>query len=261
MDKTLFEGCINRFNRIIDRCHLVLDKVITRDDILKMPLGDVQTLKQFCTEEQSKQDKIFSEVRHLLGMGNLSPVQTSQLIKCFKEYSAFRSDIKTIAMHLESITDLPGLPSKAKFKLEILGDFELVSQLRGGKEEESTTVTMDVPDEVTDIKGVTEEIKINNLSLLTNYNNGIAIKYRNIDVPEVAELLIAAKVSAKSKDRLYNMLVCQSKEIKTAHLYTIVHKIGDEYYLYFPYKVNSKAQTAKQHLFNYLSSKGVKGLK
>ena len=261
MDKTLFEGCINRFNQIIDRCHLMLDKVITKDDILKMSLGDVQTLKQFCTEEQSKQDKIFSEVRHLLGMGNLSPVQTSQLIKCFKEYSAFRSDIKTIAMHLESITDLPGLPSKAKFKLEVLGDFELVSQLRGGKEEESTTVTMDVPVEVTDIKGVTEEIKINNLSLLTNYNNGIAIKYRNIDVPEVADLLIAAKVSAKSKDRLYNMLVCQSKEIKTAHLYTIVHKIGEEYYLYFPYKVNGKAATAKQHLFNYLSSKGIKGLK
>ena len=108
---------------------------------------------------------------------------------------------------------------------------------------------------------MSEQIKINNLSLLTNYNNGIAIKYRNIDVPEVADLLIAAKVSAKSKDRLYNMLVCQSKEIKTAHLYTIVHKIGEEYYLYFPYKVNGKAQTAKQHLFNYLSSKGIKGLK
>ena len=67
---------------------------------------------------------------HIIGMGNLSAVQSTQFTKLLNKYLSYRSDIKAIS-NLGEISNLPKLPTISKFKLLQLGDITLVSQMRG----------------------------------------------------------------------------------------------------------------------------------
>lgn len=158
MNKEDFEKITNNFNKIITECHTMLDNVNTKEDILNLPLKRIQELVEWCRAEQSRQDQIFMEFRHLIPMGNLTPIQTSQLVKQFKEYGSFRSDIKTIARNLTAINYVPDLPSKSSYKLSILSDITLTSEVRCGKE--AYTVLDENSDTITTVQGVIEQVSI-----------------------------------------------------------------------------------------------------
>lgn len=59
-------------------------------------------------------------------MGNLTPVQTSKLVSVFKNYMAYRSDIKSISM--SSPKSIPNIPTTAEYKLSVLGNYKLKSK-------------------------------------------------------------------------------------------------------------------------------------
>lgn len=63
---------------------------------------------------------------HILGMGNLTPVQTSKLVSVFKNYMTYRSDIKSISM--SSPKSIPNIPTTAEYKLSVLGNYKLKSK-------------------------------------------------------------------------------------------------------------------------------------
>lgn len=254
MDKVLFDQCIVNFNKIISNCHTYLDNLECKADIENLTLKQIQDLKKFCVKEQSQQDKIFSEIRHLLGMGNLSPVQTSQLIKCYKEYASFRSDIKNIANHLNSINDIPDIPTKAEYELTILGNFKLTSTLRCGKEELATTVKESSVDAVVSIP--VAEIGVSGLQLYSGYGEGCAIKFRNLDediniiIKALQKLNLTGCANKAIKDKIRN-----SGSLKNNTYEVFFKQSEDGYcYLYLPHMVNVRSKRVADKLIPYLKA-------
>lgn len=256
MDKALFDQCIVNFNKIISNCHTYLDNLECKADIENLTLKQIQELKKFCVKEHSQQDKIFSEIRHLLGMGNLSPVQTSQLLKCYREYSSFRPDIKNIANHLNDINDIPNIPIKSEYELTVLGNFKLVSTLRCGKEELATTIKESSVDSI-----ISTESEVSGgasgLELYSGYDEGSAIKFHNVEEDIVIILNALHNL---------NLTGCANKAIRDKikkggtlknNTYEIIFKKADEdcYYLYMPHMVNVRAKRVFDRLIPYLESK------
>lgn len=141
MNKDNFQTIQTNLEQRITECKEHLDGITTTDDLKVLTINQAQELKNWCKKEQSIMDKIVcSEFRHIIGMGELTVVQTNLFIKLMKEYMNYRSDIKTLAVHFSSLDKLPGLPSQSEFELKCLGNFKLKSKIRGRAEEAASVV-------------------------------------------------------------------------------------------------------------------------
>ena len=65
------------------------------------------------------------DLYHSIGMGDLSVPQMMKFIFLMKAYLAYRPNIKSISKGFDSITELPKIPVKTKFKLLALCDLTL----------------------------------------------------------------------------------------------------------------------------------------
>ena len=141
MNKDNFQTIQTNLEQRITECKEHLDGITTTDDLKVLTIAQAQELKEWCKKEQSIMDKIVcSEFRHIIGMGELTVIQTNTFIKLMKEYMNYRSDIKTIAVHFSALDKLPGLPSQSEFELKCLGDFKLKSKIRGRAEKAASVV-------------------------------------------------------------------------------------------------------------------------
>ena len=81
-------------------------------------------------EEESVMDKfVQSDLYHLIGMGNLTAPQMIKLTYLTKDWLKYRSTIKTIAMNLDKISALPGLPAHSSYRLRLWDDIVLSSDV------------------------------------------------------------------------------------------------------------------------------------
>lgn len=116
----------------IDMCHKYLGKIKSTDDLLKLTLSDTIELKKFCISEKEKMTKVLMvDLYHIIGMGNLTCSQTSKFISLIKEYASYRPDIKTLSKGLDSIEELPNIPTATKFRLLELGKVTLTRDVQG----------------------------------------------------------------------------------------------------------------------------------
>lgn len=123
-------GCLDER---ISQCSKYLDKIVDSSSLENLSLAETRDLKKFCVEEVVKMTRAcMVDLYHIIGMGNLTGGQLTQLISKFKKYVSYRPDIKKISTHLTSFDDIPKLPSKTRFKLLELGDVILESSLREG---------------------------------------------------------------------------------------------------------------------------------
>lgn len=138
MLKSDFQLIMDSINARIDGCKKHLDNVHTTDDIKKLTIQEAIDLKKFCVDEEPIMTKIaMVDLYHIIGMGNLTPIQMSTFIYKVKDYLHYRPRIKSIVVNLDSIFSLPNLPVATRFKLLGLCNLTLTSDFEGEVEDDA----------------------------------------------------------------------------------------------------------------------------
>lgn len=130
MNSEIFSKIQARLEARISKCELFLYGIDTTKDLMKLSIERARALLQFCKEEEAVMTKFAQcDLYHIIGMGNLTPPQMSKFTYLVRDYLKYRSTIKTIAMNFDKISQLPGLPVSAAYKLKTWDDIILVSGL------------------------------------------------------------------------------------------------------------------------------------
>lgn len=171
MKKEEFARLMEGLNSRVDSCKRYLDTVNTTEDLAKLSIVAARSLRDWAREEQGKMDQVAkSELYHILGMGNLTVVQTMEFIAKVKTYLSFRSTIRTIAAHLSSIDNLPNIPVHATYDLHVLADLTLHSgpiEREAAREEEEGIEVKSEPPFL--LRGKTIQVQIDQLPNFVAY--------------------------------------------------------------------------------------------
>ena len=150
MKKEEFDLVIGALQERLDNCEKYLGEIKTTEDLKNITIGQALELRDFCVAEVEKMTKIaMVDLYHIIGMGDLSVPQMMKFIFLMKAYLAYRPNIKSISKGFDSMTDLPKIPVKTKFKLLALCDLTLTV----GEDEEAFEDNATI-DEYTELKKV-----------------------------------------------------------------------------------------------------------
>ena len=150
MKKEEFDLVISALQERLDNCEKYLGEIQTTEDLKNITIGQALELKDFCVAEVEKMTKIaMVDLYHIIGMGDLSVPQMMKFVFLMKAYLAYRPNIKSISKGFDSMTNLPKIPVKTKFKLLALCDLTLTV----GEDEEAFEDNATV-DEYTELKKV-----------------------------------------------------------------------------------------------------------
>ena len=150
MKKEEFDLVIGALQERVDNCEKYLGKIKTTEDLKNITIGQALELRDFCVAEVEKMTKIVMvDLYHIIGMGDLSVPQMMKFVFLMKAYLAYRPNIKSISKGFDSITELPKIPVKTKFKLLALCDLTLTVGEDEDAFEDNATI-----DEYTELKKV-----------------------------------------------------------------------------------------------------------
>ena len=150
MKKEEFDLVIGALQERLDNCEKYLGEIKTTEDLKNITIGQALELRDFCVAEVEKMTKIaMVDLYHIIGMGDLSVPQMMKFIFLMKAYLAYRPNIKSISKGFDSMTNLPKIPVKTKFKLLALCDLTLTA----GEDEEAFEDNATI-DEYTELKKV-----------------------------------------------------------------------------------------------------------
>ena len=150
MKKEEFDLVISALQERLDNCEKYLGEIQTTEDLKDITIKQALELKDFCVAEVEKMTKIaMVDLYHIIGMGDLSVPQMMKFVFLMKAYLAYRPNIKSISKGFDSMTNLPKIPAKTKFKLLALCDLTLTV----GEDEEAFEDNATV-DEYTELKKV-----------------------------------------------------------------------------------------------------------
>ena len=150
MKKEEFDLVISALQERLDNCEKYLGEIQTTEDLKNITIGQALELKDFCVAEVEKMTKIaMVDLYHIIGMGDLSVPQMMKFVFLMKAYLAYRPNIKSISKGFDSMTNLPKIPVKTKFKLLALCDLALTV----GEDEEAFEDNATI-DEYTELKKV-----------------------------------------------------------------------------------------------------------
>ena len=150
MKKEEFDLVISALQERLDNCEKYLGEIQTTEDLKNITIGQALELKDFCVAEVEKMTKIaMVDLYHIIGMGDLSVPQMMKFIFLMKAYLSYRPNIKSISKGFDSMTNLPKIPVKTKFKLLALCDLTLTV----GEDEEAFEDNATI-DEYTELKKV-----------------------------------------------------------------------------------------------------------
>lgn len=150
MKKEEFDLVIGALQERLDNCEKYLGEIKTTEDLKNITIGQALELRDFCVAEVEKMTKIVMvDLYHIIGMGDLSVPQMMKFIFMMKAYLAYRPNIKSISKGFDSMTNLPKIPVKTKFKLLALCDLTLTAGEGEEAFEDNATI-----DEYTELKKV-----------------------------------------------------------------------------------------------------------
>ena len=150
MKKEEFDLVISALQERLDNCEKYLGEIQTTEDLKNITIGQALELRDFCVAEVEKMTKIaMVDLYHIIGMGDLSVPQMMKFIFLMKAYLSYRPNIKSISKGFDSMTNLPKIPVKTKFKLLALCDLTLTV----GEDEEAFEDNATI-DEYTELKKV-----------------------------------------------------------------------------------------------------------
>ena len=148
MKKEEFDLVIGALQERLDNCEKYLGEIKTTEDLKNITIGQALELRDFCVAEVEKMTKIVMvDLYHIIGMGDLSVPQMMKFVFMMKAYLAYRPNIKSISKGFDSITELPKIPVKTKFKLLALCDLALTAGEGEEAFEDNATI-----DEYTELK-------------------------------------------------------------------------------------------------------------
>ena len=128
MKKEEFDLVVSSLQERLDNCEKYLGEIKTTEDLKNITIGQALELRDFCVAEVEKMTKIVMvDLYHVIGMGDLSVPQMMKFVFLMKAYLAYRPNIKCISKGFDSITELPKIPVKTKFKLLALCDLTLTA--------------------------------------------------------------------------------------------------------------------------------------
>ena len=128
MKKEEFDLVVSSLQERLDNCEKYLGEIRTTEDLKNITIGQALELRDFCVAEVEKMTKIVMvDLYHIIGMGDLSVPQMMKFVFMMKAYLAYRPNIKSISKGFDSITELPKIPVKTKFKLLALCDLTLTA--------------------------------------------------------------------------------------------------------------------------------------
>ncbi len=126
MKKELFTKIHTTLEARISKCAFFLQNLETTDDLKQLTIAQAQQLQTFCRSEEALMTKIVQcDLYHIIGMGNLTAAQMMKFTSLIKEYLQYRSTIKALAMNLDKISQLPGIPVNAIYKAHGFPDLVL----------------------------------------------------------------------------------------------------------------------------------------
>ena len=150
MKKEEFDLVISALQERLDNCKKYLGEIQTTEDLKNITIGQALELRDFCVAEVEKMTKIaMVDLYHIIGMGDLSVPQMMKFIFLMKAYLSYRPNIKSISKGFDSMTNLPKIPVKTKFKLLALCDLTLTVGEDEDAFEDNATI-----DEYTELKKV-----------------------------------------------------------------------------------------------------------
>ena len=150
MKKEEFDLVISALQERLDNCEKYLGEIQTTEDLKNITIGQALELRDFCVAEVEKMTKIaMVDLYHIICMGDLSVPQMMKFIFLMKAYLSYRPNIKSISKGFDSMTNLPKIPVKTKFKLLVLCDLTLTV----GEDEEAFEDNATI-DEYTELKKV-----------------------------------------------------------------------------------------------------------
>ena len=148
MKKEEFDLVISALQERLDNCEKYLGEIKTTEDLKNITIGQALELRDFCVAEVEKMTKIVMvDLYHIIGMGDLSVPQMMKFVFMMKAYLAYRPNIKSISKGFDSITELPKIPVRTKFKLLALCDLALTAGEGEEAFEDNATI-----DEYTELK-------------------------------------------------------------------------------------------------------------
>ena len=189
MKKETFEIIKTNLETRLSNCKTYLENVKTTDDLLNMTVVQLRDLKAFCKKEVHEMTQIcMVDLYHILGMGNLTIQQTNTFLRLFREYTRFRSDMKSLSVNLNDIDSLPKIPTGSKFKLLQLGDVTLYSGDQQEPEEDLSVVEdyslakkeaikQQVAENINDTLGEETSVGLNSIKL-----SGSVVTFKNEDI-------------------------------------------------------------------------------
>ena len=128
MKKEEFDLVIGALQERLNNCEKYLGGIKTTEDLKNITIKQALELRDFCVAEVEKMTKIVMvDLYHIIGMGDLSVPQMMKFVFMMKAYLAYRPNIKSISKGFDSITELPKIPVKTKFKLLALCDLTLTA--------------------------------------------------------------------------------------------------------------------------------------
>ena len=150
MKKEEFDLVVSSLQERLDNCEKYLGKIKTTEDLKNITIKQALELRDFCVAEVEKMTKIVMvDLYHVIGMGDLSVPQMMKFVFLVKAYLAYRPNIKSISKGFDSITELPKIPVKTKFKLIALCDLTLTAGEGEEASEDNATI-----DDYTELKKV-----------------------------------------------------------------------------------------------------------
>ena len=150
MKKEEFDLVIGALQERLDNCEKYLGEIKTTEDLKNITIGQAVELRDFCVAEVEKMTKIVMvDLYHIIGMGDLSVPQMMKFVFMMKAYLAYRPNIKSISKGFDSMTNLPKIPVKTKFKLLALCDLTLTAGEGEEAFEDNATI-----DEYTELKKI-----------------------------------------------------------------------------------------------------------
>ena len=135
MEKEYYNKIINALDEKIKICKESFGPIKTKEDVENLSVVEARRLRDLAkTEVEDMTEIAMVELYHILGMGNLTAIQTTTFIRKMKEYLSYRPTMKNFSAAFNTLEDLPIIPPKRKYHLNHLGDFWLVV---GGDESEA----------------------------------------------------------------------------------------------------------------------------
>lgn len=137
MNKSNYEIIINALNERISICADNFDKIRGKEDISNLSISEAVRLRNIARTEIDKMTTIVMvDFYHIIGMGNLTAIQSSEFIKKIKTYLTYRPVIKSFANSFTSLDDLPQVERDTMYKLQELGGIYLINGHSGNAKED-----------------------------------------------------------------------------------------------------------------------------